>query len=36
MIVAVQCHPEELTAELPWARRLFERFVERARSRKPV
>jgi putative glutamine amidotransferase len=36
LIVAVQCHPEELTADLPWARRLFERFVERARSRKPV
>jgi putative glutamine amidotransferase len=36
LIVAVQCHPEELTADLPWARRLFERFVERARSRKPA
>ena len=38
LIVAVQCHPEELTADLPWARRLFERFVERARNRsgKPV
>ncbi|TMD25783.1 MAG: gamma-glutamyl-gamma-aminobutyrate hydrolase family protein [Chloroflexi bacterium] len=36
LIVAVQCHPEELTTDLPWARRLFERFVERARSRKPV
>ncbi len=34
LIVAVQCHPEELTADLPWARKLFERFVERARSRK--
>jgi putative glutamine amidotransferase len=31
LIVAVQCHPEELTADLPWARKLFERFVERAR-----
>ena len=36
LIVAVQCHPEELASDLPWARRLFERFVERARSRKPV
>lgn len=33
LIVAVQCHPEELTSDLPWARRLFERFVARARSR---
>ena len=32
LIVAVQCHPEELTTDLPWARRLFERFVERARK----
>lgn len=32
LIVAVQCHPEELTADLPWARRLFERFVARARA----
>ena len=31
LIVAVQCHPEELAADLPWARNLFERFVERAR-----
>ena len=31
LIVAVQCHPEELTTDLPWARRLFERFVARAR-----
>jgi putative glutamine amidotransferase len=31
LIVAVQCHPEELTTDLPWARNLFERFVERAR-----
>ncbi|HEV8596772.1 MAG TPA: gamma-glutamyl-gamma-aminobutyrate hydrolase family protein [Candidatus Dormibacteraeota bacterium] len=36
LIVAVQCHPEELTAEQPWAQRLFERFVARARSRKPA
>jgi putative glutamine amidotransferase len=33
LIVAVQCHPEELTADLPWASRLFERFVARARAR---
>jgi len=33
LIVAVQCHPEELTADLPWASRLFERFVARARNR---
>ena len=33
LIVAVQCHPEELSTDLPWARRLFERFVARARSR---
>jgi len=31
LIVAVQCHPEELAADLPWAHKLFERFVERAR-----
>jgi putative glutamine amidotransferase len=36
LIVAVQCHPEELTADLPWASRLFERFVERARSRQRI
>jgi putative glutamine amidotransferase len=36
LIVAVQCHPEELTTDLPWARRLFERFVARARSRQEV
>ena len=36
LIVAVQCHPEELTGDLPWARRLFERFVDRARSSKPA
>jgi putative glutamine amidotransferase len=34
LIVAVQCHPEELTTDLPWARKLFERFVARARGRK--
>ena len=34
LIVAVQCHPEELTGDLPWASMLFERFVERARSRQ--
>jgi len=34
LIVAVQCHPEELTTDLPWAQRLFERFVARARGRK--
>jgi putative glutamine amidotransferase len=34
LIVAVQCHPEELTADLPWARNLFERFVARARRQK--
>ena len=34
LIVAVQCHPEELTTDLPWARRLFERFVTRARTRR--
>jgi putative glutamine amidotransferase len=33
LIVAVQCHPEELTADLPWASKLFERFVSRARHR---
>ena len=32
LIVAVQCHPEELTTDLPWARKLFERFVARARD----
>ena len=31
LIVAVQCHPEELAGDLPWARSLFERFVGRAR-----
>jgi putative glutamine amidotransferase len=34
LIVAVQCHPEELTGDLPWATRLFERFVARARGRQ--
>jgi putative glutamine amidotransferase len=34
LIVAVQCHPEELTTDLPWARNLFERFVARARRRR--
>ena len=34
LIVAVQCHPEELTTDLPWARMLFERFIARARSRR--
>ena len=33
LIVAVQCHPEELTTDAPWARSLFERFVARASSR---
>jgi putative glutamine amidotransferase len=33
LVVAVQCHPEELTADLPWASKLFERFVARARRR---
>jgi putative glutamine amidotransferase len=36
LIVAVQCHPEELTADLPWASRLFERFVARARGRHRI
>ena len=34
LIVAVQCHPEELTGDMPWARNLFARFVARARSRE--
>jgi putative glutamine amidotransferase len=34
LIVAVQCHPEELTTEFPWARTLFERFVARARNQR--
>lgn len=32
LIVAVQCHPEELTGDLPWARTLFARFIARAGS----
>jgi putative glutamine amidotransferase len=36
LIVAIQCHPEELTADLPWASRLFERFVARAGSRQRI
>jgi len=32
LVVAVQCHPEELTEDA-WARSLFEDLVERARSR---
>jgi putative glutamine amidotransferase len=35
LVVAVQCHPEELTTDLAWARRLFERFVARARAKSP-
>ena len=34
LIVAVQCHPEELTTDLPWARKLFVRFVARARAKE--
>ncbi len=34
LVVAVQCHPEELTTEFPWARTLFERFVARARNKR--
>ena len=34
LIVAVQCHPEELTGDMPWAAKLFERFVARARGRQ--
>ena len=34
LIVAVQCHPEELTDDFPWARSLFERFVARARNKR--
>ena len=33
LIVAVQCHPEELAVDLPWASKLFERFVARAKHR---
>jgi putative glutamine amidotransferase len=32
LIVAVQCHPEELTTDLPWARNLFKRFVATAQA----
>lgn len=32
LISAVQCHPEELTGDAPWARNLFARFVNRARA----
>ena len=35
LVVAVQCHPEELTVDMPWARTLFERFVARAGSHTP-
>ncbi len=31
LIVAVQCHPEELAGDMAWARTLFERFVARSR-----
>ena len=34
LIVAVQCHPEELAGEFPWAQTLFERFVARARDKR--
>jgi len=34
LIVAVQCHPEELIGDLPWATKLFERFVARAGARR--
>jgi len=33
LIVTVQCHPEELTAEHAWARALFTAFVDRAGGR---
>lgn len=33
LVVAVQCHPEELTGDMAWASRLFARFVARAGSR---
>jgi len=36
LIVAVQCHPEELSSDLPWARKLFERFVDQARKRQTL
>lgn len=34
LVLAVQCHPEELTSEFPWARTLFERFVARAGNKR--
>jgi putative glutamine amidotransferase len=34
LIVAVQCHPEELTTDMPWARNLFARFVARAQGHR--
>ncbi len=34
LVVAVQCHPEELAGQLAWARSLFERFVQRAAERR--
>lgn len=34
-VLAVQCHPEELVAAQPWARRLFAAFVERAAGEPP-
>jgi putative glutamine amidotransferase len=34
MVVAVQCHPEELFSEEPWAMALFGRFVEVVRRRR--
>ncbi len=33
LVVAVQCHPEELLDQHSWARSLFERFVARVRER---
>jgi putative glutamine amidotransferase len=33
MVVAVQCHPEELVDEHAWARALFRRFIERVEVR---
>jgi putative glutamine amidotransferase len=33
MVVAVQCHPEELVNQEGWALPLFQRFVERVRAR---
>ena len=34
-VVAVQCHPEELIGDSAWARRLLERFVQRAGRSQP-